>query len=63
MNLVALEMLDHFGPDLDQLLSEGRQCPVFDLAGQCQRAQKIPMIVRQSKQLQADFIIPEIVAG
>ena len=42
-----LRVPHHLGPDLDQLLAQCGQRPVFNLPGQGQRAQKIAKIVGQ----------------
>jgi len=56
-------MSDNLRTDLDQLLAQGGQCPVLDLAGQSQSPQEVSEVVGQREQLQPDFIGPKIMAG
>ena len=47
---------DHLRTDLDQLLLQARQRPVFDWLGRRQRAQEIAEIVGQRMKLEPDGV-------
>ncbi len=56
-------MTDHFGSDLNQLLTERSERPFLHRPGQYQSPQKITKVVSQSKELKSDLIIHKIMAG
>lgn len=49
-------MADHLRTDLEQLLLQARQRPVFNRLGRCQPAQEIAEIVGQRMKLELDGI-------
>ncbi len=56
-------MSHDLGADLDELLPERRQRPVFDLIGQGQRPQEVGHVVSQHVWLETNLVVPEAVAG
>jgi len=53
-------MADHFGSDLDQLLTQCSEQPLPDRLWQSQSPQKITKVVSQSKELKSGLIIHKI---
>lgn len=54
---------DDPGANLDQLLAQRGQRPMFDLLGQDQGAQEVGEVVSQGVELEADRVVTEGVAG
>ena len=55
-------MAHHLRTDLDQLLPQRRQRPVFHGSRQRQPTQEVAEVVRQGEQLQSHLVIHEVVA-
>ena len=51
-----------FAADLDQLVPQGRQRPVFHTRRQRQPPQEVAQVVRQGKQLQPRLVVHEVMA-
>ena len=59
----VLGMPNHFGPDLDQLLPQGRHRPRLHGTRQDKPPQKVAQVVRQGEQLQSHMVVHEVVTG